>query len=236
MALDRLLPATNAEPARWLASRIVGFATDVVSLVPGGFPAYGRVLHPATDLGGAPLRWDAVARATGRVAHRAMQWCAIAPSGDDAMRSIGIAAPPRADTLDSAVSERLVRVLARETTTPKRCYFAVWEGFGALLGEVRDAPAFDLPHRRDHPLTGAIGAWSDVTQFPPFPGVGPNLVWPEDRAWCVASEIDLDSTYLGATAPCVESLVSDADLEAYLVGSRDVITADGDALNRRTPP
>jgi hypothetical protein len=42
----------------------------------------------------------------------------------------------------------------------------------------------------------------------------PNLWWPADRVWCVASDIDLPSTYLGGTRALVEEVPGDDRLEA----------------------
>jgi hypothetical protein len=42
----------------------------------------------------------------------------------------------------------------------------------------------------------------------------PHLWWPEDRAWCVATEIDLSETYLAATEACVARVIADPGLEA----------------------
>jgi hypothetical protein len=49
-------------------------------------------------------------------------------------------------------------------------------------------------------------------------GQTPNLWWPEDRTWCVASEIDLSWTYVGGSSDLVESLVVDDQIEALAVG------------------
>lgn len=48
----------------------------------------------------------------------------------------------------------------------------------------------------------------------------PNLWWPDDRAWCVATEIDGYSTYVGGSARCVEAILGDQRLEA-LASSTD---------------
>lgn len=42
----------------------------------------------------------------------------------------------------------------------------------------------------------------------------PNLWWPQDRSWCVATEIDGNSTYVGGSARCVEAVLADERLEA----------------------
>jgi hypothetical protein len=60
------------------------------------------------------------------------------------------------------------------------------------------------------------------------------LWWPEDHAWCVATEIDLDSTYLGASLACVEELLANTELEAMPLDVTAGITADSDPLNLTT--
>jgi len=42
----------------------------------------------------------------------------------------------------------------------------------------------------------------------------PNLWWPSDRAWCVATEIDLSSTYVGGSRAMIERLLTDKRIEA----------------------
>ena len=42
----------------------------------------------------------------------------------------------------------------------------------------------------------------------------PNLWWPDDRAWCVATEVDYSWTYVAGTVSCIEELLNDPTLEA----------------------
>ncbi len=51
----------------------------------------------------------------------------------------------------------------------------------------------------------------------------PNLWWPEERAWCVASEIDLCSTYVGGPEAAIDDILHDGRLEALAVGPADRI-------------
>ena len=39
--------ALDASAASWVVAGLRGFAESVLSLVPAGFPAYGRIFHPA---------------------------------------------------------------------------------------------------------------------------------------------------------------------------------------------
>ena len=66
-----------------------------------------------------------------------------------------------------------------------------------------------------------MGPLSCVTSF--FAGVwsdSPNLWWPEDRQWFVATDIDLDSTYVGGSEALIEALSNDPRFEV-LPASRD---------------
>jgi hypothetical protein len=57
------------------------------------------------------------------------------------------------------------------------------------------------------------------------------LWWPDDRAWCVATDVDLMTTYVGGSQSCVDALTADGDLEAMPVQPDQRITWDSDNLN-----
>jgi hypothetical protein len=63
-----------------------------------------------------------------------------------------------------------------------------------------------------------------------------NLWWPDDHAWCVATEIDLDSTYVGASEACIEELLANSKLELARLNLAAGITADSDTLNLAVAP
>lgn len=60
--MERLQPpawSTAVGAADWIAHRLAPFATAVTAVVPAGFPAYARVLHPAEaspGVGAVPRR------------------------------------------------------------------------------------------------------------------------------------------------------------------------------------
>jgi hypothetical protein len=58
-----------------------------------------------------------------------------------------------------------------------------------------------------------------------------NLWWPEDRAWCVATEIDFNTTYVGGTQRLVDALLACEALEVDQVEPTDGVAYDGDTLN-----
>ncbi len=134
---SRLRPASDASAAAWLAPRLRRFGSGVAAVVPDGFEAYARILHPAESADQRPTRWDAVAAQTGRVAHRLMQFEAI--SSPDPRRETTCGTRGTAWGLALASSRptscaALCEVLARHTATPATCSFCVWEGYAWVNG------------------------------------------------------------------------------------------------------
>ena len=64
-----------------------------------------------------------------------------------------------------------------------------------------------------------------------FVAQSPNLFWPADRSWCVATEIDVDSTVVAGSTALVEAVLARGDLEAWPVQPADLLSIDGDAVN-----
>ena len=269
-------PAQNAEPARWLEERLVDFGKNVLSVVPRGFEAYARVFHPAyqvTHGTRTPLRWSDVAAQSGRTCHREMQWPNILgkePEHDH--RKLGdtwIEGPEEGD-LPVEVARVLWPILSQHTTTPERCFFAVWEGFGCFPESISEAPTFEIPARRfylfrapiehiektfctdnpDNTIVVTIVTRSGSSEKPtpaeikdalkdlptpkfPLHHQSANLWWPEDRAWCVATEIDFVTTYVAGSKEAIAAILSSEALEAYQVEPTDEITYLSDKINPR---
>ena len=57
-----------------------------------------------------------------------------------------------------------------------------------------------------------------------------NLWWPEDRAWCVATEIDFVSTYLAGSQKLIDAVLA-SGLEVLQVRPSDGISYSADTLN-----
>ena len=60
----------------------------------------------------------------------------------------------------------------------------------------------------------------------------PNLFWPADHAWCVASDIDLLCTLVAGSSGLAEDLMVEPRLEAWRVFADDPVHADSDEINR----
>lgn len=234
-AVTRLRAAVDVRPAEWLVAGLRGFGESVLSLVPVGFPVYVRVFHPAyRHVGGEaiPVRWSVIAAANRRHAHPGMQLGTLT-GNYEALHSAqpGVFdGPPQVGTLPTDLAITLAAALARHTTTPDRCWFAVWNGFAGTRDDVRQAPTFLAPHREYHLLRGPTDAATEsVTQ--PLRTQSPNLWWPDDRAWCVATEIDLNSTYIGCDDACRDEVVALPQVEALPIDPATGISFRSDLRN-----
>lgn len=226
--------APDAGPASWVIDGLRGFCESVLSLVPEGFEAYARIFHPAWNpWPTTPVRWRDIAQANGRIAHRMMQW----PSITGSVRYYeGNGQPglwehqPEEGSLPKELVPVLTPVLARHTATPGRCWFAVWDGWGALEPAVREAPVFEIPARRLYLLTGPIQAMRRSLETPRW-WQSPTLWWPDDRAWCVETEVDYMTTYVGGTRECIAEIVGCPGLEAMPVQPADGVNWPDDRVN-----
>lgn len=223
---EELRPSAEITAAGWIGPRLGGAFGAVRRTVPGGFAAYARIFHPADD-----HTWAEVAAATGRPAHPLMQWHALMglPEPFSRHEPLWDGYPPELGRLDPADFVRLRTVLARHTGTADACWFGLWEGYGAvdLPPGVAALPHVELPGREYLLFSGALdGAWP-----PWFADRSPNLCWPADRAWCLASEIDFDSTLVGGSTALVGELLRTPGLEVAAVGPDDSLAVDADRVN-----
>jgi hypothetical protein len=88
-------------------------------------------------------------------------------------------------------------------------------------------PRLRLPNR-DYVLyrgpSNQVPGWTD----------GPNLWWPADRVWCVASEIDLPWTYVGGSKRLIAVVLGDRELRAQpLLWDESTLAQDHPELGQR---
>ena len=228
--------------ARWIEERLWPWGDAcgahemrVGSLVPEGFAAYARVFHPAelrTDRGHEPVRWSTVASWTGRSAHPQMQFERIA-NLSELYQDPPWGSYPRYGSLPSEECRTISKALREFTSTPDRCYFCVWEGWGFLdSGLYKKASRLRVPNRDYLLFRGPLDAvMSFLDYFPHGWSQSPSIWWPDDRAWCVATEIDLPDTYVGGSDACIERILSCRDLEALPITTEARVDLGGDTIN-----
>lgn len=208
----------------WINERLLSHdrpGTPVGCVVPTGFARVVRVFHPA---GGRT--WAQVAAANDRVMHPLAQWYGIRPEFDGTGRSSDYdpeerSMPPevQAAVLDHLPGGDLV--------------FAVWVGWGCWTD--LELPEVVVPGwgGRDYVLfsgpRAVVSSWPGMQE--PF-SVSASLVWPRNRAWCVATDIDWDSTLIaGDDDEVVEALLADDRLETREVDYLDDLSWYGDRIN-----
>jgi hypothetical protein len=242
---------SDAEPAwsdetgqaSWIRARLAPFdAYLVTSVIPAGFEAYARVLHPAEEPlhgGDRVVRWTDVAAWSGLPLRPGSQFHSIAlprvrPEGEAPWASQG----PHQGSLYPPDAVILAEILRDWTTTPQRCWFCVWDGYGwdggvYLAASGGAAAAEPGSGRRPDPVPANVpcGARVELPNRDYLLHCGPveaalatpapggehqvaNLWWPQDRAWFVATEIDLAWTYVGGPAGLIGQLLAETRIEA----------------------
>jgi hypothetical protein len=213
----------------WISSaRRRGERGTVSALVPAVFEACARVLHPAVRYAGdddVEVPWAEVAAHNGTVAHPLMQWVALTRGPVDSQPPVWDDGPSEGH-LPVAVAARLAEVLARHTATPADCVFGRWDGFGYDLPSPEVPPRLLLRGERDVVLVrGPIDA--AARNLAPEPHEqSANLWWPADRSWCVVTDIDLMSSYVGGSAACIAELLARPGLEVAPATPGDPVAVD----------
>ena len=198
--LSYRVPGVNypapAEPAGWIWARLNKYEPNKVgAVIPDCYDAYVRIAH-----GGARR-------------HNSPQ-----PMPFEVLRS-------------------LCTYLARDTTTPDACWLCMWEGrrsrrrahlvdIATPKGTTSHEGGRRLSGRRFRkagadPSTNHFLHKSPLAQVPALRGypsfVSPNLWWPEDRNWCVATEVDYPWTYVGGSRALISLLCKEPIIDAKVV-------------------
>jgi hypothetical protein len=175
--------------------------------------------------------------------HPRVQWHQIAlpettPLTETPWRSQG----PQQGTLFIPDAEALIDDLTVFTPTTQECYFCLWAGYmgGAAAFVAAGSPPIsipaptqpsrlvELPAREYALFEGPLTSAKSMTTASIHDHRTPNLWWPKDRTWCVASEIDLPWTYVGGSSGLIERLLADDRLETVAASPDDPCWHDVD--------
>jgi hypothetical protein len=190
---------SDLSPAGWITGSELPWHR-LVTFGPGGFPAYARLrfIPDPTSVGQSENDVDRDEDA---------------PSDGDQLRA-------------------LLEVLVQHTATPDDLYFCLWDGWGldgggvdvdgrgtrrveqpSFAPEVLAAPRVVVPHRAYLLFRGPLselGDWGEADRWPGHPRTcppEPAFVWPADRAWCVAKDVDPHWAGIGAGDHVVDRLL-----------------------------
>ncbi len=192
-----------------------------------------------------PVRWSEVAAWSGLPLRPDAQFPEIALPERLPVAPLPWDTGPEEGTLSPAYAAALGEILFASEGGRLPWSFGVWHGFGwetsaaelsalsaspgadapereevlAMLGDpvptdVRAGPTAELPGREYFLYSGGPG---DALALMESKHQTPNLWWPSDHSWCLATDIDLAWTYVGGSSSLVAELVSDPRLEALAV-------------------
>ena len=227
-------PLSNTQRIDWMQRTVrpLGQREEGVtlpSLLPSSFADYARILHPGHIVGGDTLvRWAEVAKRTGRTMHPQAQWGRLAGT-DDPYGHPEWAYEPEPGRLPAEVALPLVALLRRHTKTSEHCLMGIWEGYGSFAEQYPSVPRMALPDRTYLMFVGPVEAVAELASE--SGRLTPNIWWPADRAWCIATEIDFLETYVGGSASCVEEILSCPDLETFRVSGDARVDFFADTIN-----
>ncbi len=148
---------------------------------------------------------------------------------------------------DDPDSDRHNAMLGRSITDPFNNVFRKpqWQP-GILSDEISKGPRLELPARAHILFRGGVGELADPDWVLHVPwrdreaeehgflpqAQSPSIVWPDDRAWVLISEVDFDSTIVAGSYALVAALCADPHLEALPIRAGADLTWDGDPVNR----
>lgn len=92
---------------------------------------------------------------------------------------------------------------------------------------LRSVPRFELPNRAYYLLEGPVSAATELRE----PGHGdrwqrPDLFWPDDRSWHVATDVDFWSLYVAGSERFVSAIVDAVPTNAVDVALDDSLVAE----------
>lgn len=207
-------PSRDVEAARWLVDRLHSLGRDVGSVVPGGFPAYVRIDHPIADGADEPQAGGLVAGDAGALAALLARftrtpddcWFCLWDGYGDVTGAVAVFVAGGDDAERRDAERRAQAELAER----KRAVASVVGECGRVEAPGREYLLFRGPVTAVTAASaGAAGVGSPV-HIPTLEALdGPNLWWPADRAWVVASEIDLAWTYVAGPPALADAVVAD---------------------------
>ncbi|MEJ1922727.1 hypothetical protein [Microbacterium sp. KHB019] len=110
---------------------------------------------------------------------------------------------------------------------------ATWQP-GVLSDEISKGARLELPDRGHVLFSSSLSDFADPEWQSRAPwGDQPlSLLWPEDRAWVMVSEIDFDSTVVAGSHELVRAICADPAIEALPIRESSSLHWDSDEINR----
>jgi hypothetical protein len=122
-------------------------------------------------------------------------------------------------SLDAWQCQALVNVLKKHTETPDQCITLYTTSWGTQVPDL--ANAFVTRLQGVDPGVDYLGIEVDI-RAACLHDISPTMWWPQDRAWIVVSQVDLQSTYVGCSSEAAQAILL-AGIEALRVSRQDEV-------------
>ncbi len=231
----RRLPEQPAAGAAWTIKATDGTLRTVL---PPGFEAHARIMHPAwkkasgpaeggVDLAGdiwaRPVSWSQIGAATGQQVDGRSDFDSICSHKKKSNRAappdrVWTLPPEEGVTSDPNTIAALFAHLATATPAAARCWCGFWAGHHVNLPASGNFHAgYDL-YRLYRTMFGDLRDWWQKRD----PRLGmteltPTMFWPEGGHWYVAIPYYATSTYVAGSRSLIDAILKDSELEAHEV-------------------
>lgn len=153
-----------------------------------------------------------------------------------------VTAPSLRQRLAAALRQGVTGAQVVLQARPRSAHHDPAPGTGVLPPEIATGPRFEMhgntgrhyvlfeagAHDFADPTWPTRAPWVDEPVWAP----SPSILWPDDHAWVLATEIDFDSTIVAGTTALVRELVRTPGLEVLPLSTDADLTWDGDPINR----
>ncbi|MFZ4843000.1 hypothetical protein [Mycetocola saprophilus] len=221
----------------WLMGRN---SMHVSGMLPQGFEAYLRILHPAAgpSLGEEelprPVTWSDIAAGTGIALQPETTWRELAggPWDNVDVPGMGTVHPPAEGRLDQSSMIQLGKYLGETADKSTPIIAGFWDGWEPLANNA-SAPVEGVTRLEGSysvnqgqylfytfsPESLSTAQWMDSVEFGWAEGNGitPSFLFPLNRAWCFATDLDQNSSLLGGPRSLVDPLLELNQLEALAI-------------------
>jgi hypothetical protein len=212
---DRVAPAVDERDAAWVGSR---FDWDLVNC--SGFERYVRIDHTAP---GDTQRWDAPVELVAQIARTAAGHTSTPAEAQFAIWD-GHGWPGTSvywvnlDHRHSSNPLHRICGAVRERRFRRHDRRRQLQAHRDLERALAHVPRSELWSRAYYLLAGAVDAASGITApgGQPLPQM-PDLWWPKDRAWFVATDTDFDWTVVGGSERLASDLLQALPGQSQLV-------------------
>ncbi|MEZ5412625.1 MAG: hypothetical protein R2761_31610, partial [Acidimicrobiales bacterium] len=211
---DDLKPAETAAPAEWLERACRGDWWTVGALVPNRYDAFLRVYAPAAEADEWWRSYRALFEVIASIGERHTSsphsaWFAVWEGHGFKETETRIA------WRDLPMGERERRARDAERERLRDGDRRRNAGIGSLLNQI---PRFERPGRTYYLLTGPVAAAGKLRYPDSDEWRNPDLFWPDDQRWFVATDVDFWSLYVGGSNGFIAELGGTLSTHAEPIG------------------